>query len=64
MTHVITVDGHPKSEGDRVFSVYTGTYGVIRNIREDGWFDFVQDDGQIEYLNGVRISHWVPKVRS
>lgn len=54
-----TADGKTVREGDRVFSHYTCTWGVITKPREWGgdgvWFDFVQDGGKSDLLNGDRI---------
>lgn len=58
---IITADGHEVKEGDRVFSHYTMSWGVITNPlasfgNDDPWFDFVQDSGKKDYLNGERIA--------
>lgn len=57
---IITADNQEVYEGDRVFSHYTCTWGVIRNAHNwagDGvWFDFVDEDtGKRSLLNGERI---------
>lgn len=53
---VTTDDGVQLSEGDRAFSHYTCKWGVIGGIDANGWFDFLQDDGTTEFLNGQRIA--------
>jgi len=69
---IVTADGVEVHEGDRVFSHYTCTWGVIQNAKgwatpdtplrpnEDIWFDFVQDDGKVDLLNGERIASKKP----
>jgi len=66
MLEITTADGHVVKEGDRVFSHYTCTWGVIENPKqwseEEGvWFDFRQDDGKAHLLNGDRIAKNEPE---
>lgn len=68
---IISDDGKEMREGDRAFSVYTMTWGIIKNVKEhptgetidprrDLWFDFVQENGKTDYLNGQRIGSYKP----
>jgi hypothetical protein len=55
---ILTADGRVMREGDRVFSHYTCTWGVIRNITTtfgDPWFDFEEEGGKKTLLNGDRV---------
>ena len=63
-----TADKKIVNEGDKVFSHYTMSFGIIENAKEWGkgdgepidietdiWFDFVAEDGKRDLLNGERI---------
>ena len=46
----------PITEGLRVYNYYDGFWGVVEDIREDGWFTLRGDDGSRTSLNGTRVS--------
>jgi hypothetical protein len=46
----------PIVEGMRLYNYYDCKWGVVHDIRSDGWFSFHQDDGTRTTLNGVRVS--------
>ena len=51
-----TEDGVNFKTGDKVFNYYDMEIGTVGEIEEDGWFNFIHDDGlRDSYLNGERI---------
>lgn len=56
----MSADGHPFFEGDRMFSHYTMTTGLVRRVADDGWFNFDGDDGKTSILNGERVAKFQP----
>ena len=70
---ITTEDGKQVKNGDRVFSHYTCTWGVISDAKVWGrggdvltdpkidiWFDFTDDNGKRDLLNGERIATYKP----
>lgn len=46
----------PILEGSRVYNYYDGKWGVVHDIKENGWFLLEHDDGTRAVLNGARVS--------
>ena len=46
----------PIAEGDHLYNYYDGWWGVVHDVRENGWFTLVGEDGRRASLNGVRVS--------
>ena len=63
-------DRTPIVDGMRLYNYYDGVWGTVRFAKpivtasgkhvggtiNDGWFDLVADNGNVYYLNGVRVS--------
>jgi len=61
---IVTADSVIVKEGDKVFSHYTCTWGTIQNPQDWGgdiWFDFIDEAGKIDLLNGDRICKEKPR---
>lgn len=64
-----TEDHQLIGEGMEAFNYYDRVAGVVKDIDNDGWFDFIQIDGTKKILNGERICSieyairkgWLPK---
>jgi hypothetical protein len=50
-------DGTEFWQGDRMFNYYAMQAGTVVAVRptHDGWFDFRNDDGSRDILNGERV---------
>jgi len=59
MSHplIVTEDGHPMQEGDRIFNYYDMKAGDIRpgSTDQQGWFYVDHDDATSSLLDGSRI---------